>query len=153
MIKLKLFQQSTGYCGPAVLKMILDFYGVSRTEKELVKLSGATRERGVEAPALLHVAKKLGFKGFIKDFSDLEDIKKYIKQGIPIIVDWFSVDDGHYSVVVGIDKKYIYLNDPEFKKVRKLELKIFKRVWFDYKGDSPVSSRDFIIRRMMVITK
>ena len=66
-------------------------------------------------------------------------------------MDWFSVDDGHYSVVIGMDKKFIYLNDPEWGKVRKLELKIFKRVWFDYKGDFPVSSRDFIIRRIMVI--
>ena len=151
MIKLKPFQQSTGYCGPAVLKMILDFYGVKKTEKELVKLSGATREHGVEAPALLRAAKKLGFKGFIKDFSSLEDIKKYIHKNIPVIVDWFSVDDGHYSVVVGMDKKFIYLNDPELGRVRKLELKVFKRVWFDYKSDFPVSPRDFIIRRMMVI--
>ena len=79
MIKLKPFQQSTGYCGPAVLKMVLDFYGVKKTEKELAKLSGATRERGVEAPALLSAAKKLGFKGFIKDFSNFGDVKKIFK--------------------------------------------------------------------------
>ena len=133
--------------------MVLDFYGVSKTEKDLVKLSGATRERGIEAPALLQVAKKFGFKGFIKDYAAFKDIKKYLKRNVPVIVDWFSVDDGHYSVVVGMDKKFIYLNDPELGKVRKLELKVFKRVWFDFKGDFLKSSRDFIIRRMMVITK
>jgi len=131
--------------------MVLEFYGIKKSEKELAKLSGATVAHGVEAPDMLKIAKKFGFKGFIKDYAAFADIKKYLKQNIPVIVGWFSKDDGHYSVVVGMDKKFIYLQDPEYIKVRKMDLKTFERVWFDFMGDFLKSPKDMIIRRMLVI--
>lgn len=154
MLKVKAFKQRTGFCGPASLKMVLDYFGLKKSEKELAKLSGTTKARGVEAENLLKVAKKLGFKGFIKDFSEISDIKKYVlKKKIPVIVDWFSGTDGHYSVVVDINKKNIYLQDPEIERVRTLNLKTFKRVWFDFPGDFLKSKNEIIIRRMLVLYK
>jgi len=35
MLKVKPFRQTVGYCGPATLKMVLDYWGVNKTEKEL----------------------------------------------------------------------------------------------------------------------
>ncbi|MEK7555496.1 MAG: cysteine peptidase family C39 domain-containing protein [Patescibacteria group bacterium] len=119
---------------------------------ELAKLSGCKKEKGVEAEGLLKAAKKLGFKGFIKDFSNIEDIKKFvIDKKIPVIVDWFSGDDGHYSVVVGIDNKNIYLQDPELGHLRIIKLADFKRVWFDFPGPFLRSKNDLIIRRILVV--
>ena len=69
MLKLKPYIQTTGYCGPASLKMVLEFYGVKKSEKELAKLSGATHKAGVNPAGLLKAANKLGFKGFIKDYA------------------------------------------------------------------------------------
>ncbi len=66
-------------------------------------------------------------------------------------MDWFSGDDGHYSVVVGIDRKYIHLQDPELGKVRSLDIPTFRRVWFDFPGDMLHSHRDLILRRMIVV--
>ena len=104
MLKVRNFRQKTGFCGPASLKMVLEYLGVKRSEKELAELSGATKEKGTEARNLLKAAKSLGFKGFVKDFSKITDIKKYVVQKkIPVIVDWFSRDEGHYSAVVGVD--------------------------------------------------
>ena len=103
---------------------------------------------------LIKAAKELGFKGFFKDFSDIQDIKQYVlDKKIPVIVDWFSTDDGHYSVVVDIDKNNIYLQDPELGRLRRIDIVTFKRIWFDYSGDLLQSKDQIIIRRMIVVYK
>ena len=154
MLKVKPFSQTSGFCGPASLKMVLEYYGVNKSEKELARLCKHKISKGVSAENILKAAKKLGMKGFIKDFSEISDIKKYvIGKKIPVIVDWFSVDEGHYSVVIGIDKKNIYLQDPELGRIRTLGIGSFKRVWFDFLGDFLRSKNDIIIRRMIVIHK
>lgn len=132
--------------------MVLEYYGIKKSERELARLSGATVGRGVEGEGLLRAAKKLGLRGFIKDFASFSDIKRFvIQENIPVIVDWFSRDDGHYSVVVGIDGKNIYLQDPEWGKRVKMDLKIFYRVWFDFPGNYIRSPKDLIIRRLIAI--
>lgn len=158
MLKVKSFEQEkTGFCGPASLKMVLDYFGIKKSEGKLAKLSGCTKSKGVEAENLLKAAKELGFKGFIKDFSKIEDIRKYVlRKKIPIIVDWFSsffVPGGHYSVVVDIDKKNIYLQDPEIGRARVLPIETFKKVWFDFLGKYLRSKNDIIIRRLIIIFK
>jgi len=154
MLKVKSFRQKTGFCGPASLKMVLNYFGVRKSERELAKLIGCTRVKGAEAKNLLKAAEKLGFKGSIKDFSEIEDVKKYVqKKKIPVIVDWFSEDEGHYSVVVGIDKKNIYLQDPELGRIREIDIETFKRVWFDFPGRFLKSKNEIIIRRLIVLYK
>ena len=154
MLNIKPFMQKSGYCGPASLKMILNFYGLNKTEKELAKLTGASKSKGVGAEGILKAAKKLGFKGFYKDFSSFDDIKKYvINKKIPVIVDWFSKDEGHYSVVVNIGKENIYMQDPELGFIRAMKLSRFKRVWFDFPGPFLKLKNDIKIRRMIVIYK
>ena len=154
MLNIKPFMQKSGYCGPASLKMILNFYGLNKTEKELAKLTGASKSKGVGAEGILKAARKLGFKGFYKDFSSFDDIKKYvINKKIPVIVDWFSKDEGHYSVVVNIGKENIYMQDPELGFIRAMKLSRFKRVWFDFPGPFLKLKNDIKIRRMIVIYK
>ncbi|MFH1637788.1 MAG: cysteine peptidase family C39 domain-containing protein [Candidatus Woesearchaeota archaeon] len=110
--------------------------------------------KGVEAEELLKVAKALGMKGSIRDNSNIEDIRMHVhKRKIPVIVDWFSKDDGHYSVVVDVDQENIYLQDPELGYVRAMRLFDFNRVWFDFLGDSMQSKDDLILRRMIVLHK
>lgn len=154
MLNVKPFRQSSGYCGPACLKMVLEYYGIKKSESELAKLSGCTSHKGVGVEGLLKAAKALGFKSSFKDFSDIQDIRKYvIDKKIPVIVDWFSTDDGHYSVVVGIDKNNIYLQDPELGGLRTIDIPTFKRIWFDFISDFLRSKDDMIIRRMIAIYK
>src|SRR3989344_8369402 len=154
MLEVKPFMQRAGLCGPACLKMVLNYYKIRQSERELARLSGCTPSKGVDANGLLKATKKLGLKGFVKDFSDLRDIKYYVsKKKIPVIVDWFSADDGHYSVVVDIDKSNIYLLDPDLGHIIALTLKTFKRVWFDFPGDFISSKNKLVIRRMIVIHK
>jgi len=101
---------------------------------------------------------KLKFK--IKNNSNFEDIESWLKKGVPVIVDWFTkgrpdypdsdVSDGHYSVVTGLDDKFIYLQDPEIGKTRKLKREDFMTVWFDFTGKY-IKSDELIIRQIIAI--
>ena len=153
MLKFVPFAQSAhGYCGPACLKMVFGYFGVKESERELVRLSGATRRHGVGAAGLLKAAKALGFHGFVKDYATFADLRRYVlRRRIPVIVDWFSENDGHYSVVVGIDRRKICLADPEFGRIRAMPFPAFRRVWFDFVPDVPRKKSDFVIRRMIAV--
>jgi len=152
-----------GWCGPSTLKIVFDYYGLNLSEKKLVKLCKTTREKGTTVQNIKAVAKNLGFKVKVQDNSNFEEIYKWLKKGIPVIVDWFTrgrndyndsdVADGHYSVVVGLDDKYIYVSDPEIGRVRKMEREKFLMVWFDFKGNQIKKPTDIILRRMIVIYK
>jgi len=153
MINIKPFEQTKGFCGPASLKMVLDFYGVLASESEIAKIAGASRKKGISAEGLIKVAKHFGFKAFLKKNSTLADIKKFIKRGIPVIVNWFLEDDGHYSVVADIDGRNILLVDPALKNgKRKMPVEKFFRVWFDFPGDFIETPKDLVLRLMLVIT-
>lgn len=152
MLKVKPYRQTAGFCGPAALKMVLAYYGVHKTERELGRLAGTTKGRGTGAEGLVAAARQLGRKAGFKDNQSLTTIRIYLRKKIPVIVDWFSQDDGHYSVAVGMDKKFIYLQDPELGGVRKLTLTEFYRVWFDFPGDYLKTKADLILRRLIIIT-
>lgn len=154
MLNVKSYRQKPELCGPASLKMVLDFIGIEKTENELAEMTGYIPTKGTKSEGLIKAAKKLGLKVFQKDFAEIEDLKEYvINKKIPVIVDWFSTDDGHYSVVVDIDDKNIYMQDPELGNLRTMDLEIFKRVWFDFTGNFLDSKDQLIIRRMIVVYK
>lgn len=165
MLPAKSFQETLhgSFCGPACLKMVLDYYGVEKSEEDLAKLTNKDDNLGISSQDIKRVAENLGFKVEIKDFATYEDIQQWLKKDIPAIVNWFSrgrndydedeVADGHNSVVVGLDKKYIYLQDPEVGRIRKIDREDFFRVWFDFSSDHIKRWEDMIIRQIIAIYK
>lgn len=154
MHKTKPFQQRQGFCGAASLKIILHFFGINKTEKQIIKLSGSTPSKGVEAEDLVKVAKKFKLKAFIKDKAEIKDIKRYVKKKkIPVIVEWFYEDDGHFSVVEDIEKENIYLQDPDLGHIRAMSISKFLRLWFSFPGKYMKNEYDIRLRRMVVIQK
>lgn len=164
MLKIKPFQETLGmgYCGPASLKIVLDYYGVEKSEKELVKLCRHDKDLGVNDEGIKKAAESLGFKVKIKNNSSFKDIEKWLDKKVPVIVNWFTkgrqdysesdVADGHCSVVAGLDEKYIYLQDPEIGRIRKIKRSDFMIVWFDFKGEY-IKSNELIIRQIIAIYK
>ena len=154
MINVKPYREKPELCGPASLKMVIDFFGIEKTEDELAELAGYIPTKGTTSEGIINAAKILGFNAFQKDFSEIKDIEDYVaNKNIPVIVDWFSIDGGHYSVIVGVDNKNIYMQDPESIELKTFDLETFKAVWFDFKGDYPETKDDIIIRRMIIIYK
>jgi predicted double-glycine peptidase len=164
MLKVKSFQEklNSGYCGPASLKILLSYYGIEKLEKELVILCKTKKDLGTDDKGIKKAAEKLGFKVEIKNNSSFNDIGRWLNKGIPVIVNWFTrgrtdyndsdVADGHYSVVMGLDDKFIYLQDPEIGRMRKLERDDFMTVWFDFTGKY-IKPNELIIRQIIAIHK
>lgn len=162
MLKVKPFQETlyVSMCGVASLKIVLDYYGIEKSEKELAKLCKVDKNLGIDDKDIKRVAEQLGFKVLIKNNSSFRDIEKWLDKKVPVIVDWFTkgrqeyseaeTADGHYSVVAGLDEKYIYLQDPEIGKIRKLKRDDFMRVWFDFTGKY-IKLNELIIRQIIAI--
>lgn len=164
ILKVKPFQEilCQSMCGPASLKIVLAYYRVNKSEKELAKLSGWDKKLGIDEKGIKKTAETLGFQVKIKDNSSFDDIEKWLDKGVPVIVDWFTkgrndyreseMADGHYSVVCGLDDKFIYLQDPEIGRVRKIKRYDFMRVWFDFKGEY-IKKSELVIRQIIAIFK
>ena len=162
ILNIKPFQETlnNSYCGPATLKILFGYYGINKSEKELSKISRWNKDLGINDKAIKKVAEQLGFKVKIKNNSTLKDIESWLKKGVPVIVDWFTrgrsdypnsaIADGHYSVVAGLDDKFIYLQDPEIGKIRKLSKEDFLTVWFDFAGKY-IKPNELIIRQIIAI--
>lgn len=157
MLSVKPYRQKPWLCGVASLKMVLEYFGVKISESKLIKLTGATARKGTTAQSIKKAARQLGFSVFIKDQAGFKDIKYWLDKKIPPIVDWFSIYgghiEGHYSVVVGLDKDFIYLQDPEIAKRRKMKRIDFKRLWFDFEGEFMKGKNDLILRRVTSVYK
>jgi len=164
LLDVKPFQETLNadMCGTASLKIVLEYYGINKSEEELAKMAGHKKSLGIDEKGIKTVAEKVGFKVKIKDNSGFKDIGKWLKKDVPVIVDWFtkgrtdygesSTADGHYSVVTGLDDEFIYLQDPEVGRIRKIKRNDFMRVWFDFKGEY-IKSGELIIRQTIAIYK
>ena len=162
ILKIKPFQETlnTSMCGPASLKIVLKYYGMEATEKELARLAGASSNLGADDKGLALAAKHFGFKVKIKNNSSFKDIERWLDKKVPVIVNWFTrgrkdyfdsaIADGHYSVVSGLDNRFIYLQDPEIGKIRKLKRDDFMKVWFDFRGEY-VKPNELIVKQIIVV--
>ncbi len=147
-------------CGPASLKIVLAYYGIQATEKTIAKCMGTIKKLGSNDKGIVRAVKHFGLHAEVKNRSSLHDIEKWLQKGIPVIVNWFTrgrpdysdsnIADGHYSVVEGIDDRFIYLQDPEIGKIRKLKKDDFLKVWFDFTGKY-INPNELLIRQGIVI--
>ena len=162
-LPVKRFQETlnAGYCGPASLKMVLDYWGINKSEEEVAVACNRDPELGTDDASLKKAAESYGLQVKIENNASFDSIQHWLDRRVPVIVNWFTrgrsdygdeeVPDGHYSVVVGLDDTYIYLQDPEIGGLRKLERDDFMRVWFDFKPAYITSGDDIIIRQLIAI--
>ena len=142
MLRVRAVQQETSaYCGPACIQIALDYFGVKVSQAKLAKISGTTQKSGTPNLGMIKTVEKYGFKTVVKENSTtFGDISRYVvDKKVPVIIDWFSAYEhpanGHYSIVIDINKTHITLFDPGIKKIRKLPLREFIQLWFDFDGD------------------
>lgn len=162
LLNLEPFQETLhcGMCGAASLLIVLKYYSIEKSEQELALMLDVDSELGTDSASIKRVAESFGLKVEIENECTFENIEKWLDREIPVIVDWFTrgrcdyseseVADGHYSVVAGLDDKYIYLQDPEIGKLRKIAREDFLRVWFDFEGEL-IESEGLIIRQLIAI--
>jgi len=146
-------QSDDSLCGPASLKMVLEYWGIEKSEKEIALACNHTYEYGCQGEDMVIAAKKFGFDALIKNNSNIQELKKYVDLGIPVIIDWFCGDipDGHSSVVVKVDDKNVYILDPWLEDMRIIKINDFVRCWFDFR-EVPITPENLYVSQIIVVT-
>lgn len=148
-------------CAPATLKMLLMFWklpGAELSDTELASCCKTDPKLGTSNEQFIETARSFGISARVEHSGTFENIETWLTKGIPVVVDWFSpgrrdahegdMPDGHYSIVVGLDEKNIYLQDPELGALRTISRDQFMRVWFDFKGEAITTWNDMVVRWM-----
>lgn len=164
--KIKFLEQSKGLgsCGPVSLQIVLAYFGIEKSENELIDLCGATPEAGTDHGDLEKAVTSLGLQFKTGSWKSAEESWETLnywvnEKGVPVIVNWFSVFggnyDGHYSVVYKITKEYVWLANPEFDTIEERNQKIswnnFLQIWFDFDGEYIAKSEDVVARWWLVV--
>ena len=159
-LAIRSFKQTRGMCGPACLNIVFAYFGRRVSQKKIAKACRSTLKSGTTGANLLRGAKKFGFAGQVSDHSNFRTIAKWLSRGVPVIVDWMSTVPtrasghmacGHYSVVFGLEKRHIVLQDPAIGCRRRVSRQAFLNVWFDFKNIFPKQADDLVIRRMIIV--
>lgn len=133
LINLPDVRQGTSYtCGTASLMSLMAYWGWrgnDPNEKDLAKELGTSWKNGTEPGEIVRMGRKLGLRVSKEAHLTLDDLAREVKAGHPVMVayqayadeagpfphkkpwrdDW---NDGHWSLVIGIDEHNVYLEDP-----------------------------------------
>ena len=119
-------RQATPYtCGVASSLAILNYYGIETREDSLAELFGTTEESGTSPQQIVAGFASFGLEAILKVDTSLEDLSANLRDGIPTMVavqawldpypavDWSANwEDGHWVIVIGMDDRNIYFEDP-----------------------------------------
>jgi len=151
MIRLPDVRQATDYtCGASALQSVLAYFGRGGDQGEgaLATELRTDAQNGTEPQEILRVAREHGLTATMHEGMSLADLESHVSRGVPVIVDyqaWSEAehpsyandwDDGHYSVVVGIDQHHVYLEDPSILGSRgRIPRAEFEARWHDIGND------------------
>jgi predicted double-glycine peptidase len=145
-LKIKNVRQSNTYsCGVACLMSILAYYNrFDGNESELAKKLKTNYDDGTSPENIIKTAKEFGLNSYMKENCTIEDLKKFVSNKIPVILSYQAwsndeqepwskeQDDGHYSVLIGVDDNNVYINDPSLlNKKGLIPIKEFMKRWHD----------------------
>lgn len=124
------------YCGPASLQMALGFFDFWISQKKLATELSTNKKLGTSNKKMLAVAKKYGFQAYSQSNSKISDIKFFLANNFPVIVNFIEPknQEGHFAVVSALSKNEIKLSDPYNGKNFKLRLSDFNQRWRDQKN-------------------
>lgn len=131
-MKFPYHKQETNYtCGAASMRMVLENFGIKKTEKQIVKLLGTNKVRGTWIKNFPIVAEMFKLNYVVKRNATIADLKKYFNEESVLIINYFIPADkvDHYSVLKKIDNNNIYFFDPFYGPEHKYSLSNFKRNW------------------------
>ena len=143
-------RQATEYsCGASALQAVLSYWGKDVEEQELMQRLHTSPETGTYVGDIVRVAREFGFTAKVKEHLALEDLHAALKKDMPVIVcgqawrsredsdksvqeDW---EDDHYIVVLGMDNKYVYYQDPFVMRGNAfVSHRLFEEAWHNVRG-------------------
>ena len=133
-------QEKSWTCGAACMKMILESFGIKKTEKQLAKSLETNKVIGTWEFELPELAERHKLTYVVERNGTIKDLRRYLREGFRIIVCYYLLKEktAHYSIIHDINRNYIHFLDPYFGENHKLKLDYFKRTW---KSD-PIHEKD-----------
>lgn len=137
-------------CGAGSFRAVLGYYGISSFESDLIVLLNTTPSHGTYPWDMVNASEKLGLSARWRENVTLDEVRASLEQGVPVIIDgqryrdanktWEDTwDTGHYMVVMGMDDRNVYLEDPAVLGSRlSVPRDTFVSLWHDYESDLPV---------------
>jgi hypothetical protein len=157
-------RQSTDYtCGAAALQAVLAYWGTDEREDRLTTRLRSTPEAGTHPLDIVRVAREFGLTADLREGLELADLEAALASRTTAIVDlqawrdradlpWAETwDDGHYMVLLGLDRDNLYFEDPSLLGSRgTIPRSEFIERWHDYEGDPPLDPTDRKYVRMAI---
>jgi hypothetical protein len=97
-------------CNLTSLAMVMRYWGKNVTPDELYSKAGGPVFTG---SGVASVAKSYGLKAVYSEKGSAQEIKKHLDRGVPVILQGWFTESGHFIVIVGYDKTGWICNDPE----------------------------------------
>jgi len=131
-------------CGAKALQLLMGYYGSDVREDELLSELKCS-SNGADIQQMVAVAEMHGFKVVARCGFTLEEVKRFIDAGHPLIVlveawadrfmtidDWRTDnDDGHYVILAGYFNNIIVFEDPSSFRRTWLDAEEFQVRWHD----------------------
>ena len=116
-------------CGAYCSHMILKYYK-RNLSVEQIKRKLKTNKDGTDEKALMNLFKREGLTVSIKWNASLNDIKKAVNEGYPILISMYEGD--HWCVMYGYSQNGIFVLDPALKHFfNEWNWKKFLKSWDD----------------------
>jgi ABC-type bacteriocin/lantibiotic exporter with double-glycine peptidase domain len=127
--------------------MVLEFHGKVVSEEELVNLLETDPQHGTVNEKFTNACRQFGFDCVIQQSSNIDSIKDFLRDGLPSVVNYRTLDKGtgHFAVVVGFDSTSLVLNDPNYGKDYRISFEEFQKHWIS--GDGRHKSWIFALRK------
>ncbi len=143
-LRVKSVMQKTDYtCGPASLRAVLSYFGISAGEMAIAGKAHTTSDAGTSHAGMVAAARAYGMRTESMYDSGVTDIEMHIDRGMPVIVNFILSEDeetgapeeqglryGHYSVVTGYDGSSLFIMDVDIGMERVIGKSDFESVWF-----------------------
>lgn len=131
-MKIPYYKQLTPYtCGPACLRMAFEYFGIKKSERQIMNMLQTNRVKGTWGRMFPKVSEKYRFSYFMKRQSSIEDIKIRVKLGYVIILGYYYKKDReyHYAIFKKIKNGRIYLYDPWAGPNHSYSISYFNKIW------------------------
>ena len=132
-------QSRDGRCLPACARMVLAYFGQEYNEDDLARLL-QTYSFGTAADHVRFIG-QLGYAVTFEQGTE-SDLLRHLARNLPCIIflktealPYWTVEDSHAVVLVGMSNELVYLNDPAFdQSPQSVPLQSFLLAWseFDY---------------------
>lgn len=133
------FQEKPGWCGPAVIQMVLLKCGIKKTQKEIARDVYKSWWGTPQQMILAYLSRFFKIVNY-KHNATFADISFHLNKGNIVILDWWDdfeedIAEGHYSIATAYDNKLraLTLADPSCDRpgIWTVSDKEFRSKWYD----------------------